>query len=613
MSDFGLARAENLTNLTKSREMLGTLRYMSPEMLKGGAEAGGSSDVYQLALVTYEVLAGQLPFTCSNPYDELKRLHSEPIPSIRVHNPAVAEELSEFVVRGFHPDPEQRPSTMEVYLEGLKSLPVEYRTHRSGAIPKSVTMALSRSQELSQGIVQAELKRRRRTRTASIVGVAAALVLAAGFLIFSRAPRGFAVRASYQDAQVTATGGPRFSIELTGGAGMRVLDAQFSADRGWTAAIPGLAPGQSYTATWILEDGRRGPPVEFKTKEIKLGQVHTAIDGQRLKVAFDSSAPVRARLVTADDTGVELDRDASTQHQGEVPLKQVTDPELHVAVTDAAGDSARLDLGPIALPPEVAADVIAAIDLLDIDKFYREVSLPQWRRQERATVAKHLQESMLRRVLAVTDVFRPVAALYFASPTTPLATRMATYAAVSKLNHAECLVTREAIPLSFDIPSLLGPLAPRAASSLTGASALSIQLLKLEKFKLNATGDLRKLNASAYDAVDAGSVYNSEVVVDREIRNTRDLKKAELALSMSDAQRDVYFSVEINGRYRLLFFLPGYARVSRDNPPVVLHHAFDPALLEDGHNRFRVTLRVVADIPWSKGYADVSSLELRAQ
>jgi serine/threonine protein kinase len=59
--DFGVSlRQSDLQRLTPSNYLVGTPGYISPEQQKG-EELDASSDIYSLAIVLYECLAGQLP------------------------------------------------------------------------------------------------------------------------------------------------------------------------------------------------------------------------------------------------------------------------------------------------------------------------------------------------------------------------------------------------------------------------------------------------------------------------------------------------------------------------------------------------------------------------
>ena len=65
LTDFGLAKGAAATVLTRPGHVVGTLDYLSPEVIKGEA-AGPAADIYALGCVTYECIAGRPPFAGGN-------------------------------------------------------------------------------------------------------------------------------------------------------------------------------------------------------------------------------------------------------------------------------------------------------------------------------------------------------------------------------------------------------------------------------------------------------------------------------------------------------------------------------------------------------------------
>ncbi|MBF6465611.1 protein kinase [Nocardia beijingensis] len=62
ITDFGIAKAVDASPVTKTGMVMGTAQYIAPEQAVG-EDASAASDVYSLAVVGYEALSGQRPFT----------------------------------------------------------------------------------------------------------------------------------------------------------------------------------------------------------------------------------------------------------------------------------------------------------------------------------------------------------------------------------------------------------------------------------------------------------------------------------------------------------------------------------------------------------------------
>ncbi|HET9116861.1 MAG TPA: protein kinase [Pseudonocardiaceae bacterium] len=65
LTDFGIARAVDAAPMTRNGMVMGTAHYIAPEQAAGN-ETGPAGDVYSLAVVGYECLAGQRPFSAEN-------------------------------------------------------------------------------------------------------------------------------------------------------------------------------------------------------------------------------------------------------------------------------------------------------------------------------------------------------------------------------------------------------------------------------------------------------------------------------------------------------------------------------------------------------------------
>jgi hypothetical protein len=122
--DFGIARVldDDETFATRTGLIFGTARYISPEGARG-EPTDERSDVYSLAVLTYQLLSGRLPFEASQPMALLVAHAKETPPDIATLEGAreVPKPLARAVMTALDKRPSRRPSTAGAYFESLQS------------------------------------------------------------------------------------------------------------------------------------------------------------------------------------------------------------------------------------------------------------------------------------------------------------------------------------------------------------------------------------------------------------------------------------------------------------------------------------------------------------
>jgi serine/threonine-protein kinase len=122
--DFGVAKGlddELAGNLTREGSVLGTPYYMAPEQAKGASSVGPEADVFSLATVIFECLAGDLPFGDREPADYAVELLSAPVPPVRERNASIDEGIAAVVDKALSRKPEDRYASMLEFRQALGS------------------------------------------------------------------------------------------------------------------------------------------------------------------------------------------------------------------------------------------------------------------------------------------------------------------------------------------------------------------------------------------------------------------------------------------------------------------------------------------------------------
>jgi serine/threonine protein kinase len=120
VTDFGLAQFQNRAGLTRTGDLLGTLRYMSPEQAAGeGQPLGPRTDVYSLGATLYELLTLE-PLFGGGDHARLLRqiIYDEPRP-LRALDRQVPAELETIVLKAVSKSPSDRYATAQELADDL--------------------------------------------------------------------------------------------------------------------------------------------------------------------------------------------------------------------------------------------------------------------------------------------------------------------------------------------------------------------------------------------------------------------------------------------------------------------------------------------------------------
>ncbi|MFK8112898.1 MAG: protein kinase [Rubripirellula sp.] len=118
VTDFGLAVAPNQDRLSRSGDVVGTLRYMSPEQLAGRSDR--RSDVYGLGLTLYELLTLRPAFDGDSRGSLIRKVSTSTPPSPRSVCRRIPRDLETIILKAIAKSPESRYRTAAEFADDLR-------------------------------------------------------------------------------------------------------------------------------------------------------------------------------------------------------------------------------------------------------------------------------------------------------------------------------------------------------------------------------------------------------------------------------------------------------------------------------------------------------------
>lgn len=116
--DFGLMRAMD-TSMTRPGTILGTPHYMSPEQAAGSTNLDARSDLYSLAVLTTELLAGQLPFAIEPTGEMLSSRVTEDPRAPHLLSSQISRAVSDVLMKAMSRKAADRFDDVDAFLDAL--------------------------------------------------------------------------------------------------------------------------------------------------------------------------------------------------------------------------------------------------------------------------------------------------------------------------------------------------------------------------------------------------------------------------------------------------------------------------------------------------------------
>src|SRR5271168_4428075 len=403
LADFGIARPlGDISGLTATNFIMGTVTYAAPEQLMGG-DIDGRADQYALAATTFHLLTGVPPYEHSNPVAVISRHLTAPLPKLSDRRPELTN-LDEVLSQGLAKNPADRFERCGDFAAALSrgaditvAAPITGReTQAAARVASAASLLDTEARETPPDT--AKPKRRRRSRILLAAAIAAALLTAIGVVGFvmrptrdtvstspTSSPAGTPVppvavfdgtyRFDYDYNKQTINGAP-YAVHTTDTTSWWAFRSSCRST-GCVATATELDPKDhqaahtpATSAEYRFVDGHwQSTPVQRQLGQSRcLGTDGQVVAGANTVMLTWSLAPQPGGALTGEKTGIALTNECGLQGQvavAPVVASRVGAPPTGVPVADPATVSSSPSTSTAA--PHVAGPVLEGTYRVDFD------------------------------------------------------------------------------------------------------------------------------------------------------------------------------------------------------------------------------------------------------
>jgi serine/threonine-protein kinase len=144
LMDFGIVKITGGERHTATGALVGTARYMPPELIRGG-DADSRSDIYSLGITLYEALSGRPPFVADSAMTLMMMHLHNPVPDVRDFRSGIQPELVTILENCLAKEPDDRYQSAAELSADLRRVLADLGEKMEAPASASITRKAERS------------------------------------------------------------------------------------------------------------------------------------------------------------------------------------------------------------------------------------------------------------------------------------------------------------------------------------------------------------------------------------------------------------------------------------------------------------------------------------
>src|SRR4051794_17763109 len=137
LTDFGIAKALDMSGLTATNCTVGTASYMSPEQCKGDRDISSKSDLYSMGVLFYELVAGRKPFHAESTMDMFMQHVKGKVRRPTEFAPDIPVWLDNLICQLLEKKPEDRPASARLVGQTLTEIEEKVQAQQSAGLERA--------------------------------------------------------------------------------------------------------------------------------------------------------------------------------------------------------------------------------------------------------------------------------------------------------------------------------------------------------------------------------------------------------------------------------------------------------------------------------------------